>query len=206
MSRTVTASEREADLLLAQLVVEVSREHTPTTSVDLAMLHERWINHLRNRGRAPSTITSYDSRWRVVAEYIGHRSLADLTAATLDHLYDELLRAGKGTATVSKVHVQLKSMLGQARKWSLIDTNPAELANPPSHLARRTPIPTLEQFHEFLRTVDESCPDLALFLELLFVTGARKSEMLALSWTDVSEDSVHIRRSGLPPVWLTVGV
>jgi hypothetical protein len=132
MSRTVTASEREADLLLAQLVVEVSREHTPTTSVDLAMLHERWINHLRSRGRAPSTITSYEARWRVVAEYIGHRSLADLTAATLDHLYDELLRAGKGTATVSKVHVQLKSMLGQARKWSLIDTNPAELATPPS--------------------------------------------------------------------------
>lgn len=195
LSRTVIASEREADVLLAKLVVEASREQTSATSTDLAMLHERWINHLRSRGRAPSTIRSYEARWRVVADYLGHRSLADLTAATLDHLYDELLRAGKGTATVSKVHVQLKTMLGQARKWSLIETNPAELATPPSHSPRPTPIPTLEQFHEFLRSVDEHSPDLALFLQLLFVTGARKSEMLALTWTDVSEDTVYIRRS-----------
>ena len=102
---------------------------------------------------------------------------------------------GKGTATVVKVHSQMKTMLGQARKWRLIRENPVEFATPPTHRPKRVPIPDIEEFRSFLSSVHEQSPELSLFLELLFVTGARKSELLAATWSDVHEDSIHISRS-----------
>ena len=195
MSRTVVASEREADVLLARLIVEVAESQSIDDSITLRALHQRWISHLQSRGRSPSTITSYNSRWRVVEPLLGNRKLSDLTTATFDALYSELLDKGKGTATVVKIDTQMKTMLGQARKWRLIRENPVEFATPPTHRPNRVPIPDIEEFRSFLSSVHEQSPELSLFVELLFMTGARKSELLATTWSDVHEDSIDISRS-----------
>lgn len=109
MSRTVVASEREADVLLARLIVEVAESQSVDDSITLRTLHDRWISHLQSRGRSPSTLTSYNARWRVVEPLLGNRRLSDLTTAMFDALYSELLAKGKGTATVVKVHSQMKT-------------------------------------------------------------------------------------------------
>lgn len=194
-SRTIRGTSREADRELARFVLECAEDARGSESMTMTQLHRRWVSHLETRGRSPSTIASYNSRWRVIENSIGLRPVSEITAESLDALYDHLLDAQKGTATISKVHVQLRAMFNQALKWGVIRSNPATMATPPSHRPTPTPIPDFDEFRQFLAHVKSRDRQLSIFLRVLYITGARKSEIIALRWNDLREGAVRISAS-----------
>jgi integrase len=131
---------------------------------------------------------------RSVKPTIGDRPLTKLRTRDLDVLYRELgASGGRGgrplaPATVRRIHGIIHRALAQRVRWGWIARNPAEQASPP-----RVPRPkirprTPDQVAHLVEAASGYDPTLAVFVPLAAVTGARRSELLALRWTDIDLD------------------
>ena len=135
---------------------------------------------------------------------LGDTKLQKLTPGQLDRLYRKLERSGGvngkplSPRTVRYLHTIIRKMLAQAVRDSLLATNPADRADPPS--AREAKAPEMvtgsgEQMGRFL----SKATDHALYP--LFVvyatTGLRRGEGLGLLWQDVDLEKgrLSVRRS-----------
>jgi integrase len=86
------------------------------------------------------------------------------------------------------VHIILHAAFEQAVKWGLIAVNPADAATPPSLPPGRITPPQPAALAEAMRLVDEYDIDFAMYVRLAATTGARRSQLIALRWTDVDLD------------------
>lgn len=131
---------------------------------------------------------------RYLIPALGAVPLGRLRAEQLDRYYRELRRRGGrdgrplAPATVRRVHGTLRRALEQGVRWGWLRANPAAMAQPPrvppSELVPPDPAHVARLF-ELARQVD---PDLAVFVLLAAATGARRSELVALRWSDVNRD------------------
>jgi integrase len=143
-------------------------------------------------------------RWYIIP-HIGEVSLAKLSREHLQTLYGRLLQSGSrnggplASRTVVKVHTIMRSALADAVRWEHIGRNVADQAEPPK--ARPAEIATLTA-HEVTTILEElqrSSPWVYPLVLLAFHTGARRSELLGLRWSDVDLESkpygaISIRR------------
>src|SRR6266545_3307226 len=90
--------------------------------------------------------------------------------------------------TVHRIHVVLHRALAQAVRWEWIWLNPASTANPPRVPPAEVRPPSPDQVAALLDTVRSRTPSLYTYLRLAVSTGARRSQLLALRWTNVDED------------------
>jgi integrase len=129
---------------------------------------------------------------------LGTRRLSKIRAADLDALYSELRKRGseKGgplaPASVRRVHIILHAALEQAVKWGLIATNPADAATPPKLPPGRITPPAPTDLAKAMKLVDEYDEDFAMYVRLAATTGARRSQLCALRWTDVDLEAKTI--------------
>jgi integrase len=98
-------------------------------------------------------------------------------------------------STIRQVHAILSSVLGAATRWGWISSNPAELARRP-----RQPVPEPDppSTKDAARIVEEAArisPDWGMFVWLVFVTGMRRAEVIALRWTNVDLKARTLRIS-----------
>jgi integrase len=123
--------------------------------------------------------------------HLGDILVTDLTTAQVDDLYGHLLRRGGkdgrrlSPGTVRRVHVVLHRALAQAQRWEWIWTNPASSASPPRYEPAEICPPTPDQVVVLLGHVRDDHPDLFTYLRLSASTGARRSQLLALRWSDI---------------------
>jgi integrase len=114
-----------------------------------------------------------------------------VTAADIDDVYAYLLRRGGrddrplSPATVHRVHVVLPRALSQAVRWEWIWLNPAAVASPPGVEPADIRPPSVEQIRRLLNVVRVEDIDFFTYLHLAVMTGARRSQLLALRWSDV---------------------
>ena len=87
--------------------------------------------------------------------------------------------------TVHRVHVVLHRALTQAVRWEWIWLNPAALASPPRVEPADIRPPSVEQIRRLLDVVRAEDIDFFTYLHLAVRTGARRTQLLALRWSDV---------------------
>jgi integrase len=197
VTRTVVAphtraGKKSVDQALATLILEVEGGKVnfgedPT----LSSLLDRWIT-----ARAPdwSPKTAAENRRQVrlkIDPRLGHRRLSKIRATDIDALYAELRTGGgeKGQplepASVRRVHVILHAAFEQAVKWGLIATNPADAATPPPLPSGRITPPDPADLAHAMKLVDDYDTDFAMYVRLAATTGARRSQLIALRWSDI---------------------
>ncbi len=195
------ARQVERDLA-SEAVAARRREHA---NVTVSELLARWLEHAEP-DLAPSTAHTYRSYIdRVIVPRIGTVPIAELTTADLDRLYSALRRTkrkGKNeqplaAATIRQVHAILRRALRQAVRWGWLDRNPAAEASPPAQGQTRATAPEPDVVVRLLDAAAAIDADVAVFLRLAVITGARRGELCALRWTDVDLDagSATIARS-----------
>jgi integrase len=81
-------------------------------------------------------------------------------------------------------------LLNQALKWGWIVTNPALNASPPRVNRPELEIPDVEVVNKIISFAQERNPDIACFLRLAAVTGARRGELCAIRWRDFDKNGV----------------
>lgn len=194
-SRTVRGTRADAELALAELMVEIGRGKVPTTGATVSQLLARWFEHAEGR-LSPTTLRGYRrlAHQRIEPRF-GALRVVDVSTADLDRFYDALTASGLSPQTVRNTHSIVRRAFAHAIRWGWVTTNPATNAQPPPLRRRRREVLTPEHVAKALLTAEASDPEFAVFARLASATGARRGELCALRWSDLLPGSVRIARS-----------
>lgn len=171
----------------------------------LAMLFEEFFAQHVDKKLAPKTIERYHEQAASLNPVLLAMPLADITPLHLNREWNRLLESGGRTRrdkaprplsakTVRSIAGVVSSAFHRAVRWGLVGANPVTNSEPPVPKKHRgiALLPT-EQLLMIESAGGPWC--LPMFLEFAAATGARRGEVLALRWSDITGREVVIARS-----------
>lgn len=205
LSRTMPAGTTRRDLRRAELELEIraAKTETPADQIGLAQLVDLWIGDHDGR-RAPKTqrqARTVVSCW-LHGHDLGEIPIGELTTGQIEQHYRRITSplppterpvGSTGAPTVKQLHARIRAALNWAVRMGWLTTNPSTLVSPIETGGRskvKATDPT--DYRRALVAADEVRPGLASFLLFLGQTGARKSEGLALNWSNIAGDVITI--------------
>lgn len=149
---------------------------------------------------APSTAANYDRYESLIPPHLLTVRARDIDPSTLDLLYRRLLEQGTSVHAVLGIHGILSAAYSQGSKWWDM-RNPTRRATPPVRPKATRNTRGLREFDpaELLA----AAPDLVhkVWLCIHLTTGARRSEVLALRWSDFDlERGIVVIAEALDPI------
>ena len=161
--------------------------------------YESWLRH--EKKAAANTLCSYLRDVRQFSQWMGARRLAlpQATQEDVRHYALHLGRHGKSNATIVRSVAALKSFYGYLLGIHAVPINPAK-GFTPTKIERKLPaILSSKEVDLFLEQPDpadaKGCRDKAM-LEVLYATGIRVSELIALDVQDVNLPLGFLRCAG----------
>lgn len=193
--RTFRGGKREAQRALAAMVAEADRGGLARTTATVGALLEEWFAHAAPSFSPKNVVETRGVLDRNLLPFLGTVPLSKLGSADLDRFYRRLAdkggRSGRplSASTVRRTHGILHRALVQGVRWGWLVQNPAASATPP-----RVPTPDIRppspaELARLFALAKETDSDLADFILLAAALGARRSELVALRWSDVDLDA-----------------
>lgn len=189
---SVKGTKKDAEKRLAELLHQLDTgTFMKPGKTTMSEYLERWLKEYAWPNLAPRTVEGYEHIIRRhLIPALGNIPLTQLKPEHLQRYCSEKLVAGRcdgkgplSPRTVRHHHVALHNALQSAVKWGLLLRNPADAVSPP-----RSQRPRWHTLNEgdigTLLEAAQKTPYYALFYLAIF-TGMRRSELLALRWSDV---------------------
>ncbi len=188
-------SEREAHRLIHRLVGEVESGTAVRDKATVNELIAAWLETAGPAGEYTRSVYAGFIRNHIEGG-IGRISVAKLRVEDLDLWYIELREKGLAPSSIRKCHNVVRGALTHGVRWGWIPSNIAVHASPPRvpKPVVKTPDPaTVTKLIDFAENAD---PEMAVYIRLAAVTGARPGEMCGLRWDDLDTDAgeLDIRR------------
>jgi integrase len=196
-SKTGFARKLDADIALAKVLTDRNEgslvRPDPRTFAEFA---EAWLTEYAEISCAPKTAERYREMMLNVTREIGPQQLSKITTLQLQRVYNKLLKGGKkdGTPlaikTVRNIHGTVHVALETAVTWGLLKMNPAtrcKLPPAPKREAVSLDFPAVRKLLESSAEhwlADLICVDVG--------SGARRGELLALTWAKVNIEAATI--------------
>lgn len=155
----------------------------------LALVVREYIQAQRLRGRRPKTLEAYQQFLERFIRTVG-KPVEDITVRDVRlFLMGEEAR-GNNRNTIGTKVVKLRSFFKWLEREELIDKNPMLRIDPPAD--DKSPPKYLT--HEEIERLRDACrrPMERLLLEVLYSSGLRVSEAVALNWDDVNLDGKYL--------------
>jgi integrase len=187
---------------VAEKLASASQENRQGTfvaahRVTLGEWVDTWLWEYKRPSVRPLTFDSYEMLVRKhLKPALGNIPLRDLQPEHVQRFYNEKAREGCSARTIRYLHTLLYGTLAQAEKNQLIARNIASLVKPPRKERKEMQTLTLQQVTDgLLPALTEDRLFAAVFL--LFGTGLRRGELLALRWRDVNLETgvLHVRQT-----------
>ena len=159
----------------------------------------RWM--ARQHHLKPSTVANYRLMLEACCEVIGKIPLCKLRPLTIENLVEQLrqrtTRTGKPLCenTVRKYLSAVSAVLSDAKRNELIAHNPARMVSLPPLERPRQAIPTMEEMRSFLTAAMEEPLVYRVYFFMDLMTAARRGELCALTWADITEHTITISKS-----------
>jgi len=189
--QTVRCGKRDAQRALAALVAQAERGAHARTKATVGQLLEDWFDHAKADFSPKTARETRGVIDRNLLPFVGEVPLSKLGADDLDRFYRRLRekggRAGRpiSPATIRRTHGILHRALAQGVRWGWLTQNPASSASPPRVPTPDITPPAPDDLARVFFLAQEQDADLATFLILAAATGARRSELIALRWSDI---------------------
>ena len=140
---------------------------------------------------------------RINGDRIARVLVARLTIEDVERWHARLRDSGLADVSIRNLHGVLRAALTQAVRWGWVTRNVASLAELSSRKVALRGVMSAADVRRVIAVGDEIGAEVGLMLRLAAVTGARRSELAALQWTDVADGVLMIdsaieidRRSG----------
>jgi len=189
---TVKGTKKDAEKKLAELLHQLDNGvFMKPGKTSLAEFLERWLTDYVWPNLSPRTAEGYEHIIRKhLIPGLGNMVLTQLKPEQLQRYYSAKLAAGRcdgkgalSARTVRHHHVTLHNALQSAVKCGLLSRNPADAVSTPRYQRPEWHTLSEDDISTLLEAAKET-PYYALFYMALF-TGMRRSELLALRWSDV---------------------
>ncbi len=182
---SVKGNKKDAEHRLRELLTEFDQGILiKPNKITLAKYLETWLHEYVWPNLAPRTAENYA---HMIQKYIiSNLGQVTLTALKPDHIqayYSERLANGLSAHTVRHHHTTLHTALKGAVKRGLLIRNPTDAVDAPRFTRPEMHILSEYDLQRFLAAAQET-EYYPLFYVALF-TGLRRSELLALRWSDV---------------------
>jgi site-specific recombinase XerD len=167
-------------------------------SSDLASLeaaHKKFVNHLKNKGRAQATILAYRKDIEQLVEFLKGKELTQVTSVDGNHIEEfkkDLLEKKYTAKSVSRKLNAIKTFFRFLTEEGLITQNPADSVSHPKYEIKA---PRILSQMEYRAIRDASREDVRVstIIELLLQTGIRIGELARLEISDVKDRGLTIR-------------
>ena len=189
---TVKGTKTDAEKRLAEILHQLDTgTFMKPGKATLGDFLERWLKDYAYANLAPRTAEGYETivRRHLIPE-LGHFPLTQLKPEHIQKYYARTLAAGRcngkgplNPLTVRHHHMALHNALKCAVKWGLLARNPADAVDIPRPTRSEMRVMSENDLNRFLEAA-KATPYYPLFYLALF-TGMRRSELLALRWSDV---------------------
>ncbi len=208
-TRTENAQRREAEKQAAIIEADFRRKLLLTgNKLPLSELFEEYMtDSVQRRGLKPTTAKQYrDSFEGRILPALGKIPVQDLSRKHISAFYRSLEEApaktgrsktGKLSGTYRhQYHVCLHAALAYAVKAGYIAVNPCDQVEPPRKDTRETRWYEPQDVARLFDAIDKE-PDLQwqLFFYLSLYASTRPGELIALNWSDIKGNVMHIRAS-----------
>jgi integrase/recombinase XerD len=169
----------------------------------LSDLCDRYLSHLIiEKGLAAKTIESYSHDLADYLDFLKHKGIKSIeaadTAAILKYLIS-LRQEGLAARSRARHLVTLRGFYRFLQQERIIDHNPAKLVELPKTGLKLPDALSIEEVQALLAAVETEKPaglrDSAM-LELLYATGLRVSELVALKHPDLNLEAGFVRALG----------
>jgi len=172
---------------------EAGKLVTPDPTTFAAYLQE-WFTEHAERNCTPKTVERYRELAAYVLPHIGATKLQDLSALTLERVFNRLKDAGGwnrktkqarplSAKTVQHIAGLVHVALETAIRWKVLKSNPVDGVVLPKVRKREATVLETDQISTFLDAARAA--DVYAFVMLAVSTGCRRGELLALTWADV---------------------
>ncbi|MDQ1423797.1 MAG: integrase, partial [Acidimicrobiaceae bacterium] len=185
-------SERAAHRLVHELLARSDDRSQHASDATVATVIEQWLATGGPAGEATRQVYAGYIRLHVLPT-LGAVPLRKLGVADLERWYAALRDKGLSPASIRKAHTIVRAALAQAVRWGWAPTNVAALARPPLVPKAVIATPKPSAVRRMLAVAREHDPDLAVYLHLAAVTGARPGEMCGLRWADIDVERGELR-------------
>lgn len=194
---TVKGSKKQAEKKLTEILNK--RDTGNYLEPDKATLTDyldRWIIEYVMVNLSPRSAEGYQDivRAHFIPE-IGNIPLSQLKPEHLQRYYADKLDKGLSAQTIRHHHTLLHKALQTAIEWNLIIRNVADAVKPPRVQRKEMQTWNEVEIMQFLEAAKDSFYYEIFYLALF--TGLRRSELLALRWSDIDMilGQIHINRS-----------
>lgn len=189
---TFHGNRTEAQKRLRQILTDLDRGiFTKPTKTTVADYLNTWLQHYCKPSLSPHTLRlySYICRDHLIPA-VGKIVLTELKPQHLQSLYSDKLSSGLSPRTVQLFHVAIHKALKNAVRVGLLSRNAADAIEKPKIDRPEMHPMTQNDLTRFLDAAKQG-HYYALFYTYLF-TGMRRSELLAVRWSDVDLFAMHI--------------
>ncbi len=135
------------------------------------------------------TTHGYKKSLKKILPIIGNKKLKDITPFVLDSMYQKL-RVGKegqelGYHSNYNIYKVVNVIFNQAIRWEIMDRNPNLKATKPKKEHKEKNFYDVNQVKKLLDVLENEPLKYKLLVVLALDSGARRSELCALRWSDI---------------------
>lgn len=156
---------------------------------------EEWLRRvyeIRRTRVKPKTRQAYRQYDKRINEHLGHVQIQKLRGLQIEHFYTTLSHLSPSVQ--QHVHDYLNAALKLALRHGLIDKNPMDAVDRPKGGSVTQPrVWNSDEVRRFLSSTRDHRLHAGFYL--LLALGLRVGELLALQWSDIEADVLHVRRT-----------
>ena len=164
-----------------------------TTDSTFGEITEIYLEDMKSRVRRSSMQTKRSVIEKKILPYFRNLKIAEITPLDIRKWQDKMIGGGYSPTYLRTIQEQISAVFNYAVKFYGLSRNPCTSAGSMGKSnAGEMEIWTIDEFNTFLRTVDGK-PEYHVAFMILFWTGMRLGEMLALTYGDIDFTSKTVR-------------